>query len=105
MKPPKPISAMTERELDEFADRFIEPSPRRRSGPQYLCAGYKDFFRYVDGLMRLMVELVRDGHHADEVMQITRRADRNQPCPCGSGRTEKFCHATRSEQATSVAAR
>lgn len=57
-----------------------------------LCAGYHDFFTHVDGPMRLMADLVRDGGFADEVMTVSRSAGRNDPCPCGSGRTTKHCH-------------
>jgi uncharacterized protein len=68
-------------------------TPDGEPGLNYLCAGYKDFFHHIDGLMRVMAGLVRDGHYADEVMRVIGRADRNQPCPCGSGRKAKHCHA------------
>ncbi len=43
--------------------------------------------------MKLMADLVRHGRFADEVMSILADAPRNEPCPCGSGRKAKHCHA------------
>jgi len=51
-----------------------------------------------------MADLLRRGRYADEIMQIyaaedakekTRfaAASRNDPCPCGSGKKYKHCHA------------
>jgi len=62
------------------------------SGLNYLCAGYLDFFHHVDGPMRLMAGLLRQGRYADEVMGILAAAGRNEPCPCGSGQKAKQCH-------------
>lgn len=73
-------------------NRFIL-TPDGEPGLNYLCAGYKDFFHHIDGPMRLMAELVRSGRYADEVIGIFDRAPRNGPCPCGSGRKAKHCHA------------
>jgi hypothetical protein len=43
-----------------------------------------------------MAGLIRRGREAQEVMSILDRAfanvDRNDPCPCGSGRKFKQCH-------------
>ena len=36
----------------------------------YLCAGYKLFFKHIDHPMRKMAQLLRSGHFADEVMNI-----------------------------------
>jgi uncharacterized protein len=72
-------------------NRFIT-TPDGEPGLNYLCAGYKAFFTHIDGLMRVMADLVRRGHYADEVMQVLVRAERNDPCPCGSGRKTKHCH-------------
>ncbi len=62
------------------------------AGVNHLCAGYYDFFTHIDGPMRLMADLVRDGRFADEVMAVFRSAGRNDPCPCGGGRKTKRCH-------------
>jgi len=67
-------------------------TPDGEEGLNYLCAGYKQFFGHVDGLMALMAGLLRDGRYADEVMGILRSAGRNEPCPCRSGRKAKHCH-------------
>ena len=58
----------------------------------YLCAGYRAFFNHIDGPMRLMAGLLREGRYADEIMGIFSAAGRNDPCPCGSGRKTKHCH-------------
>ncbi|MGH7793261.1 MAG: SEC-C metal-binding domain-containing protein [Thermodesulfobacteriota bacterium] len=54
--------------------------------------------------MRIMAELLRRGRYADEVMNILAeeektklasvysKTERNDPCPCGSGRKFKKCH-------------
>jgi uncharacterized protein len=36
----------------------------------YLCAGYKAFFTHIDRPMRLMVQLLKQGRYADEVMAL-----------------------------------
>lgn len=73
-------------------NRFV-PTPDGEPGLNYLCAGYKAFFTHIDGPMRLMADLLRQGRDASEVMGILARAPRNEPCPCGSGRKAKHCHA------------
>ena len=50
-------------------NRFIK-SPDGEAGLNYLCAGYKLFFKHVDKSMKVMADLVRQGHYADEIMQI-----------------------------------
>lgn len=75
-------------------------TPDGEPGLNYLCAGYRVFFTHVDHPMRLMAQLLRQGRHADEVMEILAgeetaayaRAGRNEPCPCGSGHKYKHCH-------------
>ena len=68
-------------------------TPDGEPGLNYLCAGYRAFFLHVDGVMRLMAGRLRAGGFADEVMTLLRSAPRNEPCPCGSGRKAKLCHA------------
>jgi uncharacterized protein len=68
-------------------------TPDGEPGLNYLCAGYRSFFNHIDGPMRLMAGLLRDGRYADEVMGLFAAAGRNDPCPCGSGRKTKHCHA------------
>lgn len=62
-------------------------------GLNHLCEGYYAFFHHVDGLMRVMADLLRSGRYADEVMGVLAHAGRNDPCPCGSGRKAKRCHS------------
>ena len=82
-------------------NRFIETpdgeaSPGGEDGLNYLCAGFKMFFHHVDFPMKLMAGLLRRDREAKEVMAILERAfagvQRNDPCPCGSGRKFKQCH-------------
>ena len=50
-------------------NRFIH-TPDGEPGLNYLCAGYKLFFKHIDRPMRMMADLLRRGHYADEVMNI-----------------------------------
>ena len=72
-------------------NRFVL-APGGEAGLNYLCPGYLSFFHHVDGPMRVMAGLLRDGRYADEVMGMLAGAGRNDPCPCGSGRKAKHCH-------------
>ena len=83
-------------------NRFIE-TPDGEPGLNYLCAGYKAFFKHADRPMRVMAELIRRGQTADGVMRIMAgektdhrgqfaKSGRNDPCPCGSGLKFKRCH-------------
>ena len=72
----------------------------------YLCAGYRMFFRYVSPYMEAMAEEVRNQRPAANVMyrlnaqSLQKQAElqasgrsvrRNDPCPCGSGKKYKAC--------------
>lgn len=48
-------------------NRFIQ-TPDGEPGLNYLCAGYKLFFKHIDRPMRLMADLLSRGRYADEVM-------------------------------------
>jgi uncharacterized protein len=83
-------------------NRFVE-TPDGEPGLNYLCAGYKAFFKHIDRPMRIMAELLRRDRAPAEVMMIMAaeeaqlqkaftKAGRNDPCPCGSGRKFKHCH-------------
>ena len=83
-------------------NRFLV-TPDGEPGLNYLCAGYMRFFRHIDGPARAIVELIRAGREASEVMALVAREDaafaaavaaagRNDPCPCGSGLKTKRCH-------------
>jgi uncharacterized protein len=78
-------------------------TPHGESGLNFLCAGYKAFFTHIDPAMRFMADEIRGGRAPANVMaflarrdaDLTRRftaANRNEPCPCGSGLKFKQCH-------------
>ena len=74
-------------------------TPDGEPGLNYLCAGYKQFFHHVDRPLRMLVDVLRTGRPAGDVMaliaaedELFRRAGRNDPCPCGSGLKTKRCH-------------
>jgi uncharacterized protein len=87
-------------------------TPDGEAGLNYLCAGYKAFFKHIDPYMRVMARVVGAGRPAAQVMAMVREQDqrerepavsagqppradrapgRNDPCPCGSGRKFKKC--------------
>jgi uncharacterized protein len=78
-------------------------APDGEEGLNYLCAGYKAFFKHIDHPMRLMCDLLRQGRAPAEVpallaaekRQRLAQTGRNDPCPCGSGRKFKHCHGAR----------
>ncbi|MRR14331.1 anaerobic sulfatase maturase, partial [archaeon] len=74
-------------------NRFLK-TPDGEPGLNYLCAGYREFFRHIDGPMRFMAHELRSGRAADGIMKYTKNGQipqvvfkpgRNDPCPCGSG--------------------
>ncbi len=80
--------------------RFIR-TPDGEEGLNYLCAGYKIFFKHIDPYMQFMAGELRQGRPPANVMAWTRARDaepaeipppgRNDPCPCGSGKKYKKC--------------
>ncbi len=80
--------------------RFIR-TPDGEDGLNYLCAGYKIFFKHIDPYMRFMAAEFRQerapANVMDWVRQLERRASRstppgrNDPCFCGSGKKYKKC--------------
>lgn len=84
--------------------RFLT-TPDGEPGLNYLCAGYKMFFRHIDPYMRFMArELVAQRAPANvmrwvaaqETQKAFEQAGRNDPCPCGSGKKFKHCCAGKS---------
>lgn len=78
-------------------------SPDGEPGLNYLCAGYRAFFKHADKPMRIMAGLIRTNRPASEVMAVLAESDgylktrfasagRNDLCPCGSGLKFKKCH-------------
>lgn len=79
--------------------RFLK-TPDGEPGLNYLCAGYKMFFRYIDPYMRFMAAELLQRRAPANVMRWAAaqdqgreraRAGRNDPCPCGSGKKFKQC--------------
>jgi len=80
--------------------RFIR-TPDGEAGLNYLCAGYKKFFKHIDPYMRFMADELRHQRPPANVMEWVRLQDttdtakqapgRNDLCPCGSGKKFKRC--------------
>ena len=80
--------------------RFIR-TPDGEEGLNYLCAGYKLFFKHIDPYMRFMAAELQQHrppanvmawvHARDTGAQDKRKPGRNAPCPCGSGKKYKKC--------------
>ncbi len=78
--------------------RFLS-TPDGEPGLNYLCAGYKMFFKHIDPHMRFMANELSNQRPPANIMAALRMLDRdpaqkptrNQPCPCGSGRKYKYC--------------
>jgi uncharacterized protein len=77
-------------------------SPDNKPDLNYLCAGYKAFFTYIDWPMRFMAnELAHHRPPANIMLYLAREelerqrqfalVGRNDPCPCGSGLKYKKC--------------
>lgn len=74
-------------------------SPGGHPGHNYLCAGYKHFFKHITPYMNVWQQLQENGYPpsaiaqwlAREAQQAPTAAKRNDPCPCGSGRKYKKC--------------
>jgi uncharacterized protein len=52
-------------------NRFIE-TPDSEPGLNYLCTGYKMFFKHIGPSMEIMADLLRQGRFADEIMKVRR---------------------------------
>jgi uncharacterized protein len=84
-------------------NRFGE-TPEGEPGLNYLCAGYKAFFRHIDRPLKIMAQLMLQEQPAARVMEVLAQEEgrqsavkqgkvgRNDPCPCGSGLKYKKCH-------------
>jgi uncharacterized protein len=80
--------------------RFIL-TPDGKPGLNYLCEGYKLFFRHVEPYMDFMARELKSKRAPANVMNWIRNKEnqvvkhvmpeRNDPCPCGSGKKFKNC--------------
>ena len=76
-------------------------SPNGHPGHNYLCAGYKHFFKHITPYMNVWQQLMESGYPPSSIMQWLANEEpqavaavrRNDPCPCGSGRKYKKCCA------------
>jgi len=77
----------------------ISLSSEGEPGHNYLCAGYRRFFKHCRPYTERMASLLWAGAQPDALMEQLQaeetktppRAGRNDPCPCGSGRKYKQC--------------
>ena len=83
-------------------NRFLK-TPDGEPGLNYLCEGYKAFFKHADRSMQIMAGLLRQGRLAGDIMKLKElnvkggenlktEPGRNEPCSCGSGIKFKKCH-------------
>ncbi len=83
-------------------DRILT-TPDGEPGLNYLCAGFKRFFNHIDRPMKIMAAELAAQRAPANIMRILAEEEetlrrrfattqRNDPCPCGSGRKFKHCH-------------
>jgi uncharacterized protein len=78
-------------------------TPDGQPGLNYLCEGFKMFFKHVEPYMEFMAKELKNKRAPANVMSWIRNKEgqvrktsipeRNDPCPCGSGKKFKNCCA------------
>ena len=71
-------------------NRFIQ-TPDGEAGLNYLCAGYKRFFKYCQPFVSELAAVWRQGIPERQTPPVQAKIGRNDPCPCGSGLKYKKC--------------
>ena len=75
-------------------DRLRDPRDRREN---HFCQSYRMFFEHADGRLCELAETWKRTHGRDdrisgrEERQVRKKVNRNDPCPCGSGKKYKQC--------------
>ncbi len=73
---------------------------RYDGGMDYLCEAYRQFFAYADKRMKILGERIKRRREIEMTQRlqqkkiqanIARTINRNDPCPCGSGKKYKKC--------------
>ncbi|MGM0432692.1 MAG: anaerobic sulfatase maturase, partial [Spirochaetota bacterium] len=73
------------------------PDKDTGSDLNYLCEGYKHFYAHTKPYFAAMAKAIKHKHYAKDYTpflnpEVFKHAERNAPCPCGSGKKFKHCH-------------
>jgi len=73
---------------------------RYKDGMDYLCESYRQFFAYADERLKILGERIKRQRQMEMAQRlrrqeiqtnVTKTVNRNDPCPCGSGKKYKKC--------------